>query len=153
MKNFILLALIITVSLSLASTVYAQTDSSRYKGVNIPETAVTTFTTTDSVTTTAQTIVIDNNSVGIIEVYALAYAKDIGDGITANKIVRYKKELGTLTLGSTTDILATEADTGLSGASVSFSTASNNITIRVKGKLATTVTWRLIVKRRSVLKV
>lgn len=140
-------------SIALVASSFAQADSSRYKGVNLPETIVTTFTTTDSVTTTAQTIAIDNNAVGILEVYALGYANAIGDGVTAAKIVRYKKELGTLTLGSTTDILATEADSGLSGAAVSFVASSNNILIKVKGKLATTVTWRLIVKRRTVLKV
>lgn len=149
MKQLLIIAII---ACSFTAS-FAQADSSRYKGTNIPETIVTTFTTTDSVTTTAQTITIDNNAVGIIEIYAIGYANDIGDGVTACKIVRYKKEAGTLTLGTTSDILATEADSGLSGAAVTFSTSSNNITVRVKGKLATTVTWRLVVKRRSVLKV
>ena len=131
---------------------FAQSDS-RYKGVNIPETIVTTFTTTDSVTTTAQTITIDSNAVGIIELVVLGYATSNGDGVTCKKIVRYKKELGVLTLGTTSDILATEADSGLSGAAVTFAATSNNIAIKVKGKLATSITWRLVVKRRTILKV
>ena len=138
-------------SIALVASSFAQ--SSRYKGSNLTESVITTFTTSDSVTTNAQTITIDSNSVGIVDLYVIGFSVSTGDGVTCRKTIRYKKLGGTLTLGTSTDILATETDSGLSGAAVSFSTNSNSLIIRVKGKLATTVTWRLIVRRRSVLKV
>ncbi len=137
--------------LALVASSFAQ--SSRYKGSNLNESIVSTFTTTDSVTTTAQTISIDSNAIGTIEVYVIGYAPSTGDGVTCIKTVRYKKTAGTLTLGTSADILATQADTGLSGAAVAFSTSSNSVIITVKGKLATTVKWKLVVKRRSVINV
>lgn len=102
-------------------------------------------TTTDSVVTALDSIVVAANEAGIIQVTLVGYNGDAPAGITGIKYVRYKKVAGTLTLGTVTDIAATVIDTELSGSTTWTIVASgNNIIVRVKGKIPLTsgIKWK-----------
>lgn len=103
------------------------------------------ITTTDSVLTTLDIIPITANEAGIITVTLVGYNGDAPAAITGIKEVRYKKVAGTLTLGTVNDIVTGVTDTELSGSTTwSIVASSNNIYIKVKGKLplASGVKWR-----------
>lgn len=103
------------------------------------------LTTTDSVVTAIDSIVVAANEAGIIRVTVVGYNADAPAGITGIKYVRYKKVAGTLTLGTVTDIAATVTDSELSGSTTWTIVASgNNIIVRVKGKIPLTsgIKWK-----------
>jgi len=106
-----------------------------------------TLSTTDASYHNIETVVLAANTAGIVEVSVTGVNTVNGDAVTGAAIARFKKVAGTLTLGDTTNILATVVDTGLSGSTWDISTSGNNIIIRVKGKAATTVRWRCLVKQ------
>ncbi|MFT3680704.1 MAG: hypothetical protein QM791_23790 [Ferruginibacter sp.] len=105
-----------------------------------------TLTTTDSAYQTIDLLEVASNEAGIIEVQVLGYNDSLSIAVTGKQIVRYKKVAGTLTVGTASNILAKETDTGLSTATWDISTSSNNIIIRVKGRLNYTVKWESRVK-------
>ena len=103
-------------------------------------------TTTDSAFYYIDTISVADNESGILEVQLLGYNDSLSIAITGKKIVRYKKVAGTLTLGTATDVLATEVDTGLQntslgGAAWTITSANNQIYIRIKGKTPYKILW------------
>lgn len=105
-----------------------------------------TARTTDSTLTYLDTLVIASNEAGIIELQIIGYDSVNSVAITGSQIVRYKKVAGTLTLGTATDVLATEVDTGLQtagvgGAAFTIISQNNNVVIRVKGKDGKFIHW------------
>lgn len=142
--------LFILAAFAFISAASAQTV--RYKAVNLNENSVSYYTTTDSTLAAKQTVTIADSSVGILEVTVIGFSDSLGVGITGKQIVRYKKANGTLTLGTPSDVLAKATDSGLGTATWDISTASNNVTVRLKGKLNYTVYWRVVVTRRSIYK-
>lgn len=108
-----------------------------------------TAKTTDSTLTYIDTITVASNESGILEVQVIGYNDSLSIAVTGKKIVRYKKVAGTLTLGSITDVLATEVDTGLQNTSVGGATwtivaASNQIYVRIKGKVPYNIDWECL---------
>lgn len=106
-----------------------------------------TLTSTDAAYHVIDTIALASNTAGIIEVSVTGVNAATGDAITGAAIVRFKKSAGTLTLGDTTNILPTIVDTGLSGGTWDITASGNNIIVRIKGKAATSVRWRSLVKQ------
>lgn len=107
---------------------------------------LSTAKTTDSTLTYIDTITVANNEAGILEVQVTGYNDSLSIAVTGKKIVRYKKVAGTLTLGSITDVLATEVDsnlqnTPLGGATWTIVAASNQIYVRIKGKVPYNIYW------------
>lgn len=104
---------------------------------------INSITTVDSTSTILDTLAIGNNTAGLVVVSCVG--KDsLGNGVTGRIIYRYKKSAGTITLAAGTNISAIVTDTGLGTATWTFTTtASNNLQLRVKGKLVGwTTTWR-----------
>lgn len=106
-----------------------------------------TLTTTNATSTPIATLALASNSAGVIEVTVSGVNPATGDAVTGVAIARFSKKSGTLTLGDTTNILATEVDSGLSGATWSIASSSNNIVVSVTGKASTSVRWRCLVKQ------
>jgi len=99
--------------------------------------------TTNATSTTVKTIVIPDASRGIIEVWMDCIGTDDGTkGLTGIKRVRYKKTGGTLTLGTVEDEMAILPDGGLTSATFTITTSSNNIIIQVTGEAATNLKWK-----------
>lgn len=106
-------------------------------------------TTTDATVTTLGTLKIPDTQAGVIQ--ATVVGQDsAGLAVTAVKNVRYKKVGGTLTLGTAADILAVEADTGLTNATFAFAAVSNNIAIRVTGTASKTIDWTATVRHTFI---
>jgi hypothetical protein len=97
-------------------------------------------TTSNAVATTLATINIDNDTRGIIEVRLEGI--NATQGLTGIKRVRWKKIGSTLTLGTVEDEMAIERDGGLTTATFTISTSSNNIIIQVTGEASTTLDWK-----------
>jgi hypothetical protein len=99
-------------------------------------------TTTDSTLTAIDSLVLSNNSGGIVEVSVVG-VDTAGNTITGKIIYRYKKVASTLTLASGSNISALSADAALSPATFTFTASSaNNLLLSIKGKLATSIRWR-----------
>ncbi len=106
---------------------------------------VATLATTDSALNVIDTFAVGNNTAGMIEV-GVAGQDSVGSGVTGKQIYRYKKVAGTLTLSAATQIMAIVTDTPLGTATYTFTaTDSNNLQLKVKGKLGVTVSWRILV--------
>lgn len=100
-------------------------------------------TTTDATPKITDTLIVGNNSAGLIEVSAVGVTS-AGEAVTAKLIYRYAKASGTLTIASAANISAVAADTALSGATVAAAaTADNNIKVTITGKASKTIRWRL----------
>lgn len=103
---------------------------------------VKTGTTTDSTLAAFDSLAIMNNSAGIVVVTVVA-SDSLGNGVTLKGTYRYHKSAGTLTLASVTNQSALTTDAGLGTATTTFTvTATNNLVIKIKGKLGYTVRWR-----------
>lgn len=99
--------------------------------------------TTNATSTTVKTLTIPDASRGIIQVQMDCIGTDDGTkGLTGIKRVRYKKTGGTLTLGTIEDEMAIERDGGLTTATFTITTSSNNIIIQVTGEAATNLKWK-----------
>lgn len=99
--------------------------------------------TSDATNTTVKTLTIPDASRGIVEVWMDCIGTDDGTkGLTGVKRVRYKKTGGTLTLGTIEDEMAIERDGGLTTATFTITTSSNNIIIQVTGEAATNLKWK-----------
>lgn len=141
--KFLKLFLIALVGLMVNISVQAQTMQLKAtNGKLVTYAKIATKTTADSVTTVMDTLIIADNSAGLIEVTVLG-SSTAGDGVTGKQIFRYHKSSGTLTLSSATNVSSIVTDTGISGATFTFSTNSNNnVQLTIKGKPSTTVNWR-----------
>lgn len=99
--------------------------------------------TSNATNTTVNTLTIPDASRGIIEVRMSCIGTDDGTkGLTGIKRVRYKKTGGTLTLGTVETEMAIEYDGGLTTATFTITTSSNNIIIQVTGEAATNLKWK-----------
>lgn len=141
MKKLFLFAILALGSLTMfaQSTELQVKTTSSGKLINMGKMA--TVTTTDSTLTTRETITILNNSAGILIVTVVAH-DSLGNGVTFRGTYRYSKAAGTLTLSSVTNQSALTTDTGLGTATATFTAASNNCVLKLKGKLGYTVHWR-----------
>jgi hypothetical protein len=164
MKSLKLFSVFLLISLAYSFTASAQTYKEKkmyYKGSDgrihhytsskwnvVVSQKESTATTTDSTLTYIDTITVANNESGILEVQMIGYNDSLSIAVTGKKIVRYKKVGGTLTLGSITDILATEVDTdlqnGSGGSTWTIVAASNEIYVRIKGKVPYNIYWECL---------
>jgi hypothetical protein len=148
MKSFKLFSTMLFALLILSMSLVAQTIQLKTTtGALFTYGTQATLSTTDASYHTIATLPLATNTAGIIEVTVTGVNTTNGDGITGAAIARFSKASGTLTVGDTTNILATEVDTGLSGGTWDISTSSDNIIVRVKGKASTTVRWRCLIKQ------
>lgn len=106
-------------------------------------------TTTDATATVLLTIDAGTTDAGIIAAHVVGQDA-AGLVVSGAKIVRYKKVSGTVTLGTAADLLAVEADTGLTSATFAFAATANVITIKVTGTAAKTITWTASVEHTSI---
>ena len=106
-----------------------------------------TKTTTDSTLAHADSVVVADNTGGLVELTIVGHSA-AGDAITGKHIYRYKKASGTLTLGSAANTSATVVDAGLGTSTYTFAgTATGNLQLKIKGKLSTSVKWRWRIQR------
>ncbi len=125
-------------SASAQNNRYVKTDKGKYAEVG----KTTILTTTNATATHIDSIVIADNTAGIVTAEIVGAATN-GDAVTGKQIFRYKKTAGTLTLGTAANILAIVADAGITGGTFAYNvTATNNLQIKVTGAAATTVRWR-----------
>lgn len=142
MKNFklILCSLLCMACVAGASAQvnYIKTD----KGKMFPVGSMKRVTTPDATPVVIDTLAIQDNSGGVIEVTCVG-SSAAGDVVTGKLIYRYKKSAGTLTVASAANESAIVADTNVSGATfAAAATASNNLKITVTGKAGLAVKWR-----------
>lgn len=97
--------------------------------------------TNNSTTSTIAAITPMAYEMGVIEVTMTGLKAASTDGITGKKVVRYFWNGSTLTLGTITDLLTTQADGTLSSASWSITTSGGNILVQVTGIASTTISW------------
>jgi hypothetical protein len=107
-------------------------------------------TTTDATPTTLSAITVAADEGGLYEVQLVGYSDTDTSIVTGSKIVRYAKKAGTLTLGTPAAILATAADSGISGATWTISASSNNIIVQVTGVASKTIRWRAVIRKLVV---
>ncbi len=111
-------------------------------------------TTTNATATKVDTINIDEDEIGTIQVIVIGLKSDGSAAITGSKSYRYAKASGSLTLATAT-INPTDSlvvDTGVSGATFAASASDDNIVVKVTGKASTTIYWRVIVKQFAMAK-
>ena len=107
-------------------------------------------TTTDSAYHNIATVSVGNNESGVIQVTVAGLDSTNGKAVTGSLIARYIKTGGTLTLASSSNVSAVVTDSGLSPATWDISSSSNNIVVRIKGKLGVTIDWIADIRRTSV---
>jgi len=106
-----------------------------------------TLTTTDSAYHTIDSIAMASNTAGMVEVSVTGLATASGNSVTGSQIARFNKRTGSLTLGSPVDLLAIVTDGALGTATWDIAvSASNNLLVRIKGHLATSIRWRSLIK-------
>lgn len=105
--------------------------------------------TTDATPTEILSITPADYSAGVLWIWFAGF--DSTNAITGIKAVRYKKVAGTLTLGTVGNLLATEIDGGLT-ASVSITTSTGDILVKVTGVAATDMEWAAEYKFLNVIK-
>lgn len=103
-------------------------------------------TTTTNATPTALTYTITDETSGILEISIIGKETGGTGAITAKKIVRYRKDGGTLTLGTPTTLLADEIDAAIAAATYNITTSANNVSVSVTGIASTTINWRIDIK-------
>lgn len=144
--KFSKLFMIIACSL-LATSVMAQ-NNLKVKATNgtlvdIPKKTV--ITTTNATATHVDSIVIADNTAGIITITGVGAAAT-GKSISGAMMYRYSKASGTLTIATADTLCAVTADASLSGGLFALAaTASNNAQLKATGKASTTVRWRFLV--------
>jgi hypothetical protein len=155
MKKFLFLAvstLFMVAALTAQTTTRKTSTYHDYVNVNADEKTVTTFSTTGATLTTAQTITLASNSIGMLEIHVVGYSDSLKAAVTGSIVVRYKKPSGTLTL-ATSDTLSTFiTDSALGAAAWSVAAVSNNIAIKVQGDTGIPMTWYITVKRRGIVR-
>jgi len=105
----------------------------------------TVITTTNATATHVDSIVIADNTAGIITISVVGAAAT-GKSIAGVLAYRYSKSSGTLTVETADTLVAVTADASLSGGLFALAaTASNNAQLKVTGKAATSVRWRVLV--------
>jgi hypothetical protein len=104
--------------------------------------------TTDATPTEILTITPADYSAGVLWIWFAGF--DATNAITGIKAVRYKK-VGTVTLGTVGNLLATEIDGGLT-ASVSITASTGDILVQVTGVAATDMEWTAEYKFLNVVK-
>lgn len=141
--KFFLICTVLAVSCISASAQLQQLRTTSGKLVKYGR--VATLSTTDSALNIIDTFAVTNNTAGMIEVGVVGQ-DSVGSGVTGKQIYRYKKVAGTLTLSAATQIMAIVTDTPLGTSTYTFTaTDSNNLQLKVKGKLGVTVAWRILI--------
>lgn len=114
--------------------------------------SITALTTTDSAYNYIDSVIVASNESGILEVQVLGFNDSLALKVLGKQIVSYSKVGGTLTLGTPTSILTKTTDSGLQytniGSTWDIVAVSNNIYIRVKGKLTYSIRWESIKVRQ-----
>ncbi len=141
MKRLILFAFLSILTFSIT----AQTKMLQLRttsGKLLPYGKVATATTNNATPLLIDSLAIVDNTTGIIELTVLGVA-DTGDAVFGKQVIKYKKVAGTLTLATAHDEYAKTTDSGISGATYSFTTtASGNAKLEITGKAATVLRWR-----------
>lgn len=142
MKKFLALVLMV----GFVSTSFSQ---KVFFNKNALESTVKKVTTTDATATTAASLTLTNNEVGVITIKVIGFRADTVAGVTGVRTYRYKKVGGTLALGSVIETQAIVADSDVTGATFSASASSNNILVKVTGVAGKTIYWDVIVIQRG----
>lgn len=104
------------------------------------------LTTTNATATHVDSIVIADNTAGIITIEGVGAVPTTGKAITGVLTYRYSKSSGTLTVGTVVSEVPVIADTEVSGGTFALAaTASNNAQLKATGKASTTVRWRFLI--------
>ena len=154
MKNFKFL-IVFSALIAISFSLIAQSSPAQYvtssKGKALSLGHFKSATTTDSTLSIHDTLAIADNTAGLLTVTVAAY-DSLGDGVTSKVVYRYKKVAGTLTLAAGANISALVVDAGLGSATTTFTaTASNNVQLKIKGKLNYTVKWKTLIERFAPL--
>jgi hypothetical protein len=113
------------------------------KLVDVPK--VTVISTANATATHVDSIVIADNTAGIITVWGVG-AATTGKSIAGGLAYRYSKASGTLTIATADTLCAVTADASLSGGLFALAaTASNNAQLKATGKASTAIRWRFTV--------
>jgi hypothetical protein len=143
MKKFLFIATLILISMTGMAQNNGQVRTTKGKLIDVPKQS--RITTTNATATHVDSIVIADNTAGIITIYAVGAAAT-GKSISGAMSYRYSKASGTLTVATADTLVAVTADASLSGGLFALAaTASNNAEIKATGKAATTVVWRFSV--------
>ena len=134
--------------MAIGNLCLAQT--TRFSNRNNDERIANVVTTTDATVTTIDSVVLNTNEGGLVQVTVIGYAKDTAYAVTGVLQARFNKRRGTLTLGTSTESLAITADTPLSGATFALSVINNQIYVRVTGKVSTSIRWYAITRKKSI---
>lgn len=136
------------------------TAQTKFNNRNNDERIAQRVVTTDSTLTYIDSLKLNTNECGIIEVTVIGYAKDTAYGVTGVIRARYNKRRGTLTLGTITEIEpitrdAVLANTAAGGATFTLVAVNNNVYVRVKGRIGSgptpyTITWTSFIKSKSI---
>lgn len=105
---------------------------------------------TNATPATIQTITIADETAGYIEVFLVGKETGTAGKITGKKGVGYRKDGGTLTLDSPTDIVATSATGTMATATWTVTTSSNNIIVQITGIAATNAEWTCYVTQTKL---
>lgn len=99
--------------------------------------------TSDATPTVIASLEIEDNTAGIIEINIVGM-DDAGTGaVTQSQRVRFIK-LGTLTLGTPSNVLALEDDLTIGG--ITYVTTSADLEVEVTGIAATVINWEVTTK-------
>lgn len=135
------MAAITLFSISVTAQNNWKTRATNGKLIEAPK--LTVITTTNATATHVDSIVIADNTAGIITIEGVGAVPTTGKAITGVLVYRYSKSAGTLTIGTVTSVVAIVADTEVSGGTFALAaTASNNAQLKATGKASTTVRWR-----------
>lgn len=139
-----LLSLVLLVSMTLAG--FSQ---KVFFNKNALETTVKKLTTTNGTITTAATVTLTNNEVGVLTIKVIGFSADSVAAVTGVRSYRYTKVGGTLTLGTVIETQAIVADAKVTGATFSASASSNNVLVRVTGVADVVMYWDVIIIQRG----
>ena len=155
--KFIMKKILTAISLSavlLISSV-ASSAQTKFSNRNNDERLANRITTTDSTLTYVDSLILQRNEAGIIQVTVLGYAYDTAYLVSGVLQARFNKRRGTLTMSTVTEVQAQTVDAPLitalpGGAKFSLIAVGNNIYVQVKGKHATNITWTCLKKVKTV---
>lgn len=101
-----------------------------------------TRTTTNATVVEIRDFATIENQAGVLTVQLVGLESDGSARITGTKTVSYLND-GTLTIGSIVDLLTTQVDAGLSGASWTIVASGSNVRVEITPVASTTIIWTI----------
>lgn len=106
--------------------------------------------TTNATPATAYTVAIEDGTSGKVTVTFLGYVPASNEYVIMKRSVAYKKQSGTLTLGTVRTVEIDEVD-GLSSSSGTLNASSNNINADVTGQVSKSIQWAVTIKWEKII--